>query len=158
MIFHDYLGGTDGEFEHPRTRPWGGQPRAPSAKPPMVKTTWEEQTKFADRFRGVWLSCSACLQGPWYHKPRDGGKTCYKAMIAAGKASSPASVSSMRKEGEGTATRATSSEQLGETGQTANKSRPLADYVSFQTKEGVALLYEPHPLDKWMDKDYRWDR
>ena len=77
-------------------------------------------------------------------------------MIAAGTASSPASVKSMRQEGEATATRATS-EQLGKTGQTAHKSRPLADYVRFETKEGVALLCEPHPLDTWIDKDYRWD-
>ena len=105
---------------------------------------------------GGGVSCKACLQGPWYHKPHDGGKTCYKAMIAAGTASSPASVKSMRKEGEATATRATS-EQLGETGQTAHKSRPLANYVRFETKEGVALLCEPHPLYKRIDKDYRWD-
>ena len=29
--------------------------------------------------------------------------------------------------------------------------------MRFETKEGVAPLYEPHPLDKWIDKDYRWD-
>ncbi|CAE7311311.1 unnamed protein product, partial [Symbiodinium sp. KB8] len=68
----------------------------------------------------------------------------------------PGQCKDMRKEVEATATRAMS-EQSGETGQTANKSRTLTDYVRFETKEGVALLYEPHPLDKWIGKDYRWD-
>ncbi|CAE7941923.1 MRPL24 [Symbiodinium sp. KB8] len=56
----------------------------------------------------------------------------------------------MRKKGEATASRATVSEPVGEENKTTNKCRPLADYVRFETKGGLALLYEPHPLDKWI--------
>ncbi|CAE7508211.1 unnamed protein product, partial [Symbiodinium sp. KB8] len=69
----------------------------------------------------------ACLQGPWCHKPDDGGA------------------------------RATVTEPAGEKNKVKTTSRPFADYVRFETKEGLALLYDPTPLDKWIGKDYIWD-
>ena len=30
--------------------------------------------------------------------------------------------------------------------------RPLSEYVSFETDGGLALLYEPSPLDRWIDR------
>ena len=91
----------------------GSGHRSPDAKPAKVKTSWEEQTKLAERLRRIGVSCEACLQGPWYHKLHDGARSCYKYMIAAGTVSSPASVKDMRKEGEATASRATVPEPAG---------------------------------------------
>ena len=67
------------------------------------------------------------MQGPWCHKPDDGGA------------------------------RATVTEPAGEKNKVKTTSRPFADYVRFETKEGLALLYDPTPLDKWIGKDYIWD-
>ncbi|CAE7685291.1 RHA2A, partial [Symbiodinium sp. KB8] len=50
------------------------------------------------------------------------------------------------------------SEPLGGIAQTmASRSRPLAEYVRFETKEGTVLLYEPHPLDSWINRECAWD-
>ena len=38
-----------------------------------------------------------------------------------------------------------------------NSKRPLSEYVPFETKEGMALLFHPSPLDKWIGKHYKWD-
>ncbi|CAE7314589.1 PLBD2 [Symbiodinium microadriaticum] len=63
----------------------------------------------------------------------------------------------MRKEEGSTAARAVS-EPLGGTAPTmASRSRPLAEYVRFETKEGTVLLYEPHPLDSWINRECAWD-
>ena len=134
----------------------GEQHRPPDATAPKVNTTWGEQCQLAERLRGMGVTCKACLQGPWYHKPHDGGKNCYKYMLAAGTASSPASVKDMRKEGESTAARV--SAPLGETAQTMeSRSRPLAQLVRFETKEGTVLLFEPQPLDSWINRECAWD-
>ena len=133
----------------------GEQHRPPDAKAAKVDTTWEEQCQLAERLRGLGVTCKACLQGPWCHKPHDGGKSCYKYMLAAGTASSSASIKDMRKEGESAAARV--SAPLGETAPTASKSRPLSQLVRFETKEGTVLLFEPHPLDSWIDRECAWN-
>ena len=78
----------------------GGESRLLSAKPPNVKTTWEDQLRLAERLREIGVICKTCLQGPWYHKPHDGGEGCYKHMISAGSVSSPMSIADLRKRGE----------------------------------------------------------
>ena len=30
------------------------------------------------------------------------------------------------------------------------EARPLAEYVRFETENGLVLLYEPGPLDRWI--------
>ena len=125
--------------------------------PSHPKSKRPEQCKLAERLREMGVNCKACLQGPWYHKPQDGGRSCYKYTLAAGAASSPASIKDMRKEGQSTAARAVS-EPLGGSAQTmASGNRPLADYVRFETKEGTVFLHEPHPLDRWINRECMWD-
>ena len=156
VIVLDYLGEINGELQQPqwRQRRWGSRPL--SAKPPKVKTTWEDQLKLAERLREIGVTCKACLQGPWYHKPHDGGD-CYKHMISAGSVRSPMSIADLRKRGEAMSARAAVPETAGEYTTAKNSRRPLSEYVRFETKEGMALLYHPSPLDKWIGKDYKWD-
>ena len=131
----------------------GGENRPLSAKPPK----WEEQLRLAERLREIEVTCKTCLHGPWYHKPHDGGEGCYKHMISAGKVSSPLSVAELRKRGE--ASTAQTAEPVAEGDYTTDKTskRPLAEYVRLEPKEGMALLFHPSPLDKWIGKHYKWD-
>ena len=126
----------------------GGENRPLSAKPPKVKATWEEQLRLAERLREIGVTCKTCLHGPWYHKPHDGGDGCYKHMISAGRVSSPLSVAELRKRGEASTAQATEPVAAGDytTGKTSK--RPLSEYVRFETKEGMVLLFHPSPLDK----------
>ena len=140
------------------SRPRGEKDRPPNAKPPKIKTTWEEQTVLAAKLRDMGVTCRACLEGPWYHKPHDVGETCYKHMISMGTVSSPLSIAALRKKGDATPARASDCEAVGEKSKTSrDASRPLSEYVRFETEEGMALLYDPSPLDKWIGKSYRWD-
>ncbi|OLP89202.1 hypothetical protein AK812_SmicGene29370 [Symbiodinium microadriaticum] len=60
--------------------------------------------------------------------------------------------------GDATPARASDCEAVGEKSKTSrDASRPLSEYVRFETEEGMALLYDPSPLDKWIGKSYRWD-
>ena len=137
--------------------PKGGESRPLNAKPPKIKTTWEEQLKLAESLRKIGVTCKTCLHGPWCHKPHDGGDGCYKHMISSGRVSSPLSVAELRKRGE--AATAQTSEPVAAGGYSTDKSsmRPLSEYVRFETKEGMALLFHPGPLDKWIGKYYRWN-
>ena len=75
-----------------------------------------------------------------------------------GTVSSPVSIAALRKKGDATPARASDCEAVGEKSKTSrDASRPHSEYVRFETKEGMALLYDPSPLDKWTGKSYRWD-
>ncbi|OLP87771.1 hypothetical protein AK812_SmicGene30979 [Symbiodinium microadriaticum] len=140
------------------SRPRGEKDRPPSAKPPKVNTTWEKQTVLAAKLRDMGVTCRACLEGPWYHKPHDAGETCYKHKLSMGTLSSPLSIAALRKKGDVTPARASDCGNVeGESKASRDASRPLSEYVRFETKEGMALLYDPSPLDKWIGKSYRWD-
>ena len=140
------------------SRPRGQRERLPTAKPPKVKTTWDGKAALAAKLRDMGVTCRACLEGPWYHKPHDVGETCYKHMISMGTVSSPLSVAALRKKGDATLARASDRAAVGQNNKTSrDASRPLSEYVRFETKEGMALLYDPSPLDKWIGKSYKWD-
>ena len=108
--------------------------------------TWEDQLKLAERLREIGVTCKACLQGPWYHKPHDGGDSCCKHMISAGSVSSPMSIADLRKRGEAMTARGAVLETAGEYTTAKNSRQPLSEYVRFETKEGMALLYHPQAL------------
>ena len=75
-----------------------------------------------------------------------------------GTVSSPLSIAALRKKGDAAPARASDCEAVGGKSRTGrDASRPLSEYVRFETKEGLALLYDPSPLDKWIGKSYRWD-
>ena len=80
-------------------------------------------------------------------------------MISAGKVSSPLSVAELRKKGEAAAAQASEPATAGDytTDKFKSSKRPLSEYVRFETKEGMALLFHPGPLDRWIGKYYRWD-
>ena len=44
------------------------------------------------------------------------------------------------------------SEGAGGDQETRGNTRPLSEYVLFETEGGLALLYEPNPLDWWIDR------
>ena len=112
----------------------------------------------AAKLRDMGVTCRACLEGPWYHKPHDAGETCYKHKLSMGTLSSPLSIAALRKKGDVTPARASDCGNVeGESKASRDASRPLSEYVRFETKEGMALLYDPSPLDKWIGKSYRWD-
>ena len=141
------------------SKPPGGKDRPPDARPPKVKTTWEEQQVLAAKLRDMGVTCRACLEGPWYHKPHAAvGERCYKHMISTGAVSSPLSVATLRKKGDAAPARALDREADEGKNRTSRPTpRPLSEYVRFETREGNALLYDPSPLDKWIGKSYRWD-
>ena len=41
---------------------------------------------------------------------------------------------------------------------TRGNTTPLSEYVRFETEGGLALLYEPNPLDRWIDRKIYHDR
>ncbi|CAE6943466.1 MYO5A [Symbiodinium sp. KB8] len=104
------------------------------------------------------VTCRACLEGPWYHKPHGAvGEKCYKHMISTGTVSSPLSVSALRKKGDAAPARAPDSE-ADEGGNIARAApRPFSEQVRFETREGNVLLFDPGPLDKWIGTSCRWD-
>ena len=134
-----------------------GERRPLSFKSPKVKTSWEDQRRLAERLREIGVTCKACLQGPWYHNPHDGGEGCYKHMISVGSVSSPMSTADLRKKGEASTAQAADPATTGDCTTAKNSQRPLSEYVRFETKEGMAFLFHPSPLDKWIGKDYKWD-
>ncbi|CAE7847872.1 rnc, partial [Symbiodinium sp. KB8] len=77
--------------------------------------------------------------------------------ISAGSVSSPLSVAELRKMGEASTAQAAEPVATGDYTTDKNSKRPLSEYVPFETKEGMALLFHPSPLDKWIGKHYKWD-
>ena len=112
----------------------------------------------AGKLREMGVTCRACLEGPWYHKPHGAvGEKCYKHMISTGTVSSPLSVSALRKKGDAAPARAPDSE-ADEGGNIARAApRPFSEQVRFETREGNVLLFDPGPLDKWIGTSCRWD-
>ncbi|CAE7938266.1 ANK2, partial [Symbiodinium sp. KB8] len=105
------------------------------------------------------VTCRACLEGPWYHKPHAAvGEKCYKHMISTGSVSSPLSVAALRKKGDAAPAR-TPDREADEEGNNMIRAapRPLSEKVRFETREGNVLLYDPSPLDKWIGTSCRWD-
>ena len=141
------------------SEPRGGKDRPPDARPPKVKTTWEEQQVLAAKLREMGVTCRACLEGPWYHKPHAAvGEKCYKHMISTGTVSSPLSVAALRKRGDATPAR-TPDREDDEGGNNTIRAAPrsLSEQVRFETREGNVLLYDPSPLDRWIGTSCRWD-
>ena len=143
-----YLGEITGELQRPQWRQRRGESRPLSAKPPKVKTKREDQLRLAERLREIGVTCKACLQGPWYHKPHDGGEGCYKHMISVGSVSSPMSIADLRKKGGASTAQAADPATTGDYTTAKNSQRPLSEYVRFETKEGMAFLFHPSRLDK----------
>ena len=81
-------------------------------------------------------------------------------MISAGSVSSPMSIADLRKRGgsvNGSSRRTCCNGGLHHRQELTESQRPLSEYVRFETKEGMALLFHPSPLDKWIGQNYKWD-
>ena len=120
-----------------------------------------DQCRLAERLRGLGITCRACLDGPLYHKPHTGGEGCYKHQVATGQLTSASRPCDLRKNLEGddlqepvaTPAEATHSNDARKVG-----SRPLCEYVRFETEQRGVLLYEPSALDKWVGMSIHQDK
>ena len=89
------------------------------------------------------MSCKACLQGPFCHKPHESGPCCYKYMISAGTITSTGRTCDLRRGGTAATTLVAAKRPDEEELARRGAARPLAKYVRFETENGLALLYEP---------------
>ncbi|CAE7705396.1 unnamed protein product [Symbiodinium sp. KB8] len=58
---------------------------------------WEKQCSLAEKLKEKGVTCRACLEGSFYHKAYDGGDTCYKFLIATGRAASVERLCELRR-------------------------------------------------------------
>ena len=156
------------QLRSPGTRPGGrgGQRgkrslRLPTAKPAKVNTTWEDQCKLAEVVQEMGVSCKACLQGPFFHKPHESGPACYKYMISTGTVLPARGEHATFDVGELRQNRwqrpRSQMTELDRNLRERGRAKPWARYVRFETENGLALLYEPGPLDRWIGKNIRHD-
>ena len=114
-----------------------------------------------ERPRGPGVTCTACLDGPFYHKLHDRGMGAISTKLPWGNLPAWGNHATCAEQWMMTPLKTQCPREPGgeqtphERGR--GKCRPLSEYVRFETEQGAMLLYEPSALDKWIGMCLRQD-